>query len=91
MDQLLEAIPSRLLSEWMAFYRMEPFGPERDDVRNAHLMALLANIHRDPKRSSAYEIEDFLLRYGDEEIEARPPEELMQKFKALGFFKEKGS
>lgn len=49
----------------MAYAKIEPFGEERQDLRFAMLMALLANIHRDPKkRRTAYSPEDFMPNFG---------------------------
>ena len=56
---------SREFTEWLAYYRLEPFGPEADDARMAHLMALIANVNRDPKRrKTPWTPGDFLPRRG---------------------------
>ena len=45
----------------MAYARLEPFGPEADDHRLAQLLALIANVNRDPKRrKTPWTPEDFL-------------------------------
>ena len=57
--ELLGRISSRELSEWMAFYRLEPFGDQRADLRQAITTAMLANVNR--KRSAkAAEPKDFM-------------------------------
>jgi hypothetical protein len=38
---------------WVAFYRVEPWGERRADIRAAEAQALQANIHRNPKKRSA--------------------------------------
>ena len=38
-----ERISSRDFAEWMAFYRLEPFGDERDDLRMARLATVISN------------------------------------------------
>lgn len=38
------------MTEWVAFYRLEPFGPEAAYHRTAILSSLLANINRDSKK-----------------------------------------
>ena len=49
----------------MAYARLEPFGPEADDHRMAQLLALIANVNRDPKRrKQPWTPDDFLLRRG---------------------------
>lgn len=45
----------------MAYARLEPFGSEADDHRLAQLLALIANVNRDPKRrKTPWTPEDFL-------------------------------
>lgn len=45
----------------MAYARLEPFGSEADDHRLAQLLALIANVNRDPKRrKTPWAPEDFL-------------------------------
>ena len=49
----------------MAYARLEPFGSEADDHRLAQLMALIANVNRDPKRrKTPWTPDDFLPRRG---------------------------
>jgi len=46
----------------MAFYRIDPWGEWRADVRSALLASLVANANRDPKRKATpYRLEDFML------------------------------
>jgi len=53
-------VSSREFAEWQAFLRVEPQGGGRLDVWMASLMAMLANLHRDPKaRRRAYRVKDF--------------------------------
>ncbi len=45
----------------MAYYRLEPFGSDADDWRMAQLLALIANVNRDPKRRPRpFEPEEFM-------------------------------
>jgi hypothetical protein len=44
----------------MAFYSIEPFGFHATWAPFAHLMALLANINRNPKKAKQYKAEDFM-------------------------------
>jgi len=49
----------------MAYARLEPFGAEADDARMAQLLALIANVNRDPKRrKTPWTPDDFLPRRG---------------------------
>jgi hypothetical protein len=61
---MLARIPSRLLSEWLAFDAIEPFGERRADLRAAQIVTAIANVNRDPKtRKEPYTIEEFVLRF----------------------------
>jgi hypothetical protein len=47
--------------EWVAFTACEPIGHTRDDFQTALLMALLAEIHRNPKnRPQPFSVSEFL-------------------------------
>lgn len=51
---------SRELTEWMAFFELEPWGSEIEDHRFGVVASTIANVHRDPKkRSKPYEPTDF--------------------------------
>lgn len=67
VDALLARLSSRQISEWMAYYTLDPFGEERADLRMGMLMALIANVNRDPqKRKEAYTAEEFMPKFGEE-------------------------
>ena len=46
--------------EWAAFAQIEPFGFHAAWAPFAHLLAMLANIHRNPKKGRKYKAEDFM-------------------------------
>jgi nitrate reductase beta subunit len=48
--------------DWQAYAALEPWGEDRMDLRFSHLMALIANIVRDPKKP-AYQPKDFLFDF----------------------------
>jgi len=51
---------SRELTEWMAFFELEPWGSEIEDYRFGVVASTIANVNRDPKkRSKPYEPTDF--------------------------------
>ena len=52
---------SRELSEWMAYDRLSPLGPERDDLRAALISTTVANFMR--KRRRAFKLKDFMLKF----------------------------
>lgn len=68
MDALAEGMGSRLLGEWMAFYRLEPRGEARADWRSALMTATLFNVW--VKKDERRKVEDFLLRFEGEVKEA---------------------
>lgn len=60
-------MPSYLLSEWAAYYKLEPFGEERGDLRSAIIAATVANANRDPKKSKPAKVEDFMPKFEKQE------------------------
>jgi len=55
---------SRLLSEWMAYSAVEPWGEERADLRMGILASVIANTQRDPKkRREPWRPEDFMPKF----------------------------
>ena len=69
VGELLDRISSRELSEWMAYYMLEPFGAERDNLHAGLVAAMVHNVNRDPKRGKAADPKDFMLQFGVEEDE----------------------
>jgi len=62
---MLKSIPSKLLSEWHAYYNLEPFGEWRGDYRAGMIASVLAEIHRDKKkRKRPFTVDDFMPRFG---------------------------
>lgn len=57
---MLDSIPARTFSEWIAFYQLEPFGILAEDALAAHWKAMYANVHR-KRGTSGYKAEKFLL------------------------------
>lgn len=52
------------MAEWEAYFKLEPLGEQRADMRMARLAALLANIHRNPKkRSRVFEEKEFVFEF----------------------------
>jgi hypothetical protein len=68
VSELRVRMPRRELTEWMAYYQMEPFGERRADVRSAIVAAILANANRE-KDQKPYKVKDFVLFKDDEEDE----------------------
>ena len=49
--ELEETISSDELTQWIAFYNMEPFGSERDNIHAGIIASTLANIHGGSKKT----------------------------------------
>lgn len=80
--ELLGRISSRELSEWLAYAQVEPFGPERADLRAGIIAATVANAHRDKKKKARpYQAKDFTPRFGQRR--ERSPETLLQKVEMI--------
>lgn len=80
-DHLLPLLTSAQLAEWEAFYQLEPFGPQAEDVRFAQLTALIANVNR-AKGEPAVKVSDAML--GDQTKPEPTEDELRAKI--LGAF-----
>jgi len=75
---------SREFAEWAAFYRLEPFGEARGDLRAGIVAATMANTVRDPKqRSRPFTPQEFmpLVESEDTETTEKDPEELWARLK----------
>lgn len=60
-----QEVSSREFAEWLAYHRIEPWGPVRGDLRAAMVAKTVADVHRG-KDQEPYPISDFLLRFGAE-------------------------
>jgi len=80
---MLNHLSYRELNVWIEYFSIEPFPEEREDLRNAQLLTLLANIWRN-KDTKEFEIKDFLLDFWGEIGEKKePPEKLFKKVEML--------
>ena len=66
VNELLERMSSRELSEWMAYMQLEPFGAEIDLIGHAIVASTIANVNR-KKGSKAYTVQDFMPQFGKQE------------------------
>lgn len=93
VDELLERVDSRELSEWMAFERLEgPIGPWRRDFHAGMVASVLANIHRDKKKKKKpFSPDDFIPDWDQPLKEEQSMEEQQGIFRQMAqFFKAKG-
>jgi len=76
VGELLARISSRELSEWMAFFQLEPWGAEVEDWRTGLIASTIANVNRDPKkRRKPYEPEDFMPQFDRPEDPGQSPDD----------------
>jgi len=59
VNEMLTRIDSHELTEWMAYYTVEPFGENRADLRAGIISSTIANINRSKDRP-AYKPLDFM-------------------------------
>lgn len=60
------------MTEWIAYYQLEPFGEERADMRAAIIASTIANVNRS-KGQKAYKVEDFMPRFDRQEEQGGDP------------------
>jgi hypothetical protein len=61
VDGLLRRMTWRQLRGWMAYYRTDPWGGERDDLHAGIVAATIANVYRGKAR--AYKPSDFMPQF----------------------------
>ena len=84
-NELGQRISAAELTLYQVYYRNQPWGEERADIRNAMSMAQTANMHRDPKRHpQPFELSDFMpfSKKPEKETEGEPAG-LRQMFKSF--------
>lgn len=83
VSELLNRISSRELSEWMAYDRLQPFGPERSDVNAGIVASTVANANRDSKkRRKPFGPADFMPVF-EKEKEATSWQDLLTQVEIL--------
>lgn len=61
VGELLQRMSSKEITEWIAFYEMEPWGCEIDDQRSGIIASTFANGFRDKrKRKKPFQVSDFM-------------------------------
>ena len=80
--ELLARVSARELSEWQAYYTLEPWGEERDDLRAGIIASVVANVHRS-KGGKTWKPSDFVLEFQPREREPQTEEQMMQMARLL--------
>jgi hypothetical protein len=76
--ELLTRMDSLEFSEWMAYYGIEPFGQERDNLHAGIVAKAIYDVNQDPKKRRDISPADFIAR----EKEPVDPKELYDRFRA---------
>lgn len=83
MPELLASTSSRELSEWMAYDAVEGLPDRRREILLATLLAMTANVHRDPKKGQPADALDFLPWMRTEDDEDPDPVDMTEKIRSL--------
>lgn len=68
------------LGEWAAFFRINPWGQDRADLRSAIVASLIANAHRDTKkRRQPFSADDFMPYAERPEPQAPTPRDFIMR------------
>jgi hypothetical protein len=65
---------------WIAYFKEDPFGPQRDDIRSAQIVQMVHNVNA-PK-GKARKLEDFLL-FRKSPQEGDDPATIRKNFESL--------
>jgi hypothetical protein len=65
VKELEQRMTSEELTEWMAFYTLEPFGCEAADIRAGGISATIANAFSG--KNKQYDPTDFVIKWGGNE------------------------
>lgn len=61
LKQLYREIDSAELSEWQAYYNIEPWGESKADIRTGIIASTIANVNRG-KNTKAFTYDNFVLK-----------------------------
>jgi len=67
------------IEEWMHYCSRRPFGERAAWIRHGQLMALLANVHRDPKRPP-FKPTDFIPQWHEARVDGTDSDLVRGKF-----------
>lgn len=78
--EMLTRIDSRELTEWVAYYNMNPWGPERADLNAGIIASTVANCHA---TKGKFRPRDFMVDYGKRNRPPQTPEQIMDRVKLI--------
>jgi hypothetical protein len=75
---------STQFAEWAAYYQLEPWGPERGDLRAGIVASVIANTHRDAKRKiEPFTPQDFMPNFDAQPVKMQPWQVLLDKARMI--------
>lgn len=72
---------SHEIAEWMAYYRINPWGEDRADLRSGVVASTIANVNRDPNKGRPFSPRDFMPYHQKQEQDRM--ESIKQGFRKL--------
>lgn len=78
VNELLSTLDSVELTYWRAYYRIDPFGQDRNDLANGIVAATVANCHRS-RNTDAYKASQFMYEYKPTATVEQTPEEVAKQ------------
>lgn len=76
------SISSEELTEWAAYYQLDPFGSYRADLQAGVVASTMANIHA--KKGHTFGPSDFMPRFGEPEpVKSMSPDEIKDKLRMM--------
>jgi len=88
VSQLSRELSSKELTEWMAFYSLEPFDDLRADLRAGIISSTIANAHR--TKGKAFKPSDFMPYLEKEEENLDEATAIKRMFSSMGAKKQSG-
>ncbi len=83
MGELLARVSSKELAEWRAYYRVEPWGEWRADLRNGITASVIANVNRG-RGKRVFKASDFVLNFNRKTAADNLSGEVIAAFRRYG-------
>lgn len=84
VKQLLREIDSAELTEWYAYFKLEPFGSEADFLQAGIISSVVANVNKG-KNTKPFEPYDFVPSSFKAKLSKKQsPEDILAVFEAMG-------
>ena len=82
---MLDEITWEQFQEWVVFAELSPFSSDREDYRFASIVHAIVNVNRDTKKKrTPYDLQDFVLRFGDTPEVKKKVVQTAEQQKAIG-------